>query len=102
MMGGLGEFNTAVRMGLDLIVVVCNDSAYGAEHIQLKDRGLNPKSTEFNWPSFANTAQALGGQGFHVTSIAELQSVLGQIKNRTGPMLIDLRLDPETVPRMRK
>ncbi|MCO4841251.1 MAG: thiamine pyrophosphate-binding protein, partial [Rhodobacteraceae bacterium] len=29
MMGGLGEFNTAVRMGLDLIVVVCNDSAYG-------------------------------------------------------------------------
>ena len=35
MHGGLVEFNTAVRYGRDLIVVVCNDGAYGAEHIKL-------------------------------------------------------------------
>ena len=33
MMGGINEFNTAVRLGLDLIVIIANDSAYGAEHI---------------------------------------------------------------------
>ena len=26
MMGGLAEFNTAVRLGLDLIVIICNDA----------------------------------------------------------------------------
>jgi len=52
MMGGLNEFNTAVRLGLNLIVIVCNDSAYGAEHIQLKDKGLNP---DMIMPSVSST-----------------------------------------------
>ena len=37
MMGGVNEFNTAVR-NCDLTVIVCNDAAYGAEHIQMIDR----------------------------------------------------------------
>lgn len=53
MLGGLAEFNTAVRNGSDLIVVVCNDRAYGAEHVQLRQRELDPKITMFEWPDFA-------------------------------------------------
>ncbi|WP_246525698.1 thiamine pyrophosphate-dependent enzyme [Thalassovita aquimarina] len=43
MMGGINEFNTAVRMNQDLIVIVANDSAYGAEHIQFLDRKMDRK-----------------------------------------------------------
>lgn len=101
MMGGINEFNTAVRLGLDLIVIVANDSAYGAEHIQFIDRKMDPSLTEFNWPSFADIAKSLGGDGVEVTSKEELKTALDALENRKGPFLIELRLDPRDVPRMR-
>lgn len=101
MMGGINEFNTAVRLGLDLIVIVANDSAYGAEHIQFLDRKMDPSLTEFHWPSFAAVARSLGGQGIEVSSKEELETALDALKSRKGPVLIDLRLDPHDVPRMR-
>jgi thiamine pyrophosphate-dependent acetolactate synthase large subunit-like protein len=101
MMGGMNEFNTAVRLGLDLIVIIANDSAYGAEHIQFIDRKMDPSLTEFNWPSFAGIARSLGGEGVEVHSKEELETALVQLKDRKGPFLIDLRLDPRDVPRMR-
>ena len=101
MMGGINEFNTAVRLGLDLIVIVANDSAYCAEHIQFIDRKMDPSLTEFHWPSFAEIGASLGGQGYTVRNNAELEEALAAIPNRTGPMMIELKLDPHDVPRMR-
>ena len=101
MMGGINEFNTAVRLGLDLIVIVANDSAYGAEHIQFLDRKMDPSLTEFHWPSFAEVATSLGGTGYEVTSEDELDAALASLEERKGPVLIELRLDPYDVPRMR-
>jgi thiamine pyrophosphate-dependent acetolactate synthase large subunit-like protein len=101
MMGGINEFNTAVRLGLDLIVIVANDSAYGAEHIQFIDRKMDPSLTEFNWPSFAEIAKSLGGDGVEVRSKDELETAITAIQDRKGPILIELRLDPHDVPRMR-
>ena len=102
MMGGLTEFNTAVRTGVDLITIVCNDAAYGAEHIQLKDRDMDPSLTEFNWPSFAETAIALGGAGITVQSIEDLELAIKAINTRDRPLLIELKLDANNMPRMRK
>jgi acetolactate synthase I/II/III large subunit len=101
MMGGVNEFNTAVRLGLDLIVIVCNDSAYGAEHIQFVDRDMDPGLAQFEWPSFADVATALGGQGIRVRSAEELDAAIEAIGARSRPLLIELRLDPNDVPRMR-
>jgi thiamine pyrophosphate-dependent acetolactate synthase large subunit-like protein len=101
MMGGINEFNTAVRLGLDLIVIIANDSAYGAEHIQFVDRKMDPSLTEFNWPSFVDIAKSLGGDGFEVRSKEQLEGALVALQNRKGPFLIELRLDPNDVPRMR-
>ncbi|MEP2920593.1 thiamine pyrophosphate-binding protein [Sulfitobacter sp.] len=101
MMGGINEFNTAVRLGLDLIVIIANDSAYGAEHIQFLDRKMDPTLAEFEWPSFAAIAKSLGGDGLEVRSNAELETALEALEDRKGPYLIELRLDPADVPRMR-
>lgn len=101
MMGGVNEFNTAVRLKQDLIVIVCNDSAYGAEHIQFLDRRMDPGLAQFDWPSFADVATALGGTGLRVTNEAELDQALAAIAGRDRPLLIELMLDPEDVPRMR-
>jgi thiamine pyrophosphate-dependent acetolactate synthase large subunit-like protein len=101
MMGGINEFNTAVRLGLDLIVIVANDSAYGAEHIQFLDKKMDPSLTEFHWPSFADIANSLGGEGHKVTSAEELETALAALPQRSKPLLIELMLDPHDVPRMR-
>ncbi len=101
MMGGINEFNTAVRLNLDLIVIVANDSAYGAEHIQFIDRKMDPSLTEFHWPSFAQVATSLGGEGVEVRSKEDLEAALEAMNNRKGPFLLELRLDPNDVPRMR-
>ncbi|MGO4908839.1 thiamine pyrophosphate-binding protein [Pseudorhodobacter sp. W20_MBD10_FR17] len=101
MMGGINEFNTAVRLGLDLIVIIANDSAYGAEHIQFVDRKMDPSLTEFTWPSFAEIATSLGGEGYEVRSNDQLEQALLALEKRTGPFLIELRLDPADVPAMR-
>ncbi len=101
MMGGINEFNTAVRLNQDLIAIVCNDSAYGAEHIQFVDRNMNPGLAQFQWPSFADVATALGGQGLVVESEDQLESAIEAIEKRDRPLLIELKLDPDDVPRMR-
>jgi len=101
MMGGINELNTAVRLGLDLIVIVANDSAYGAEHIQFIDRKMDPSLTEFHWPSFAEVAKSLGAEGVEVRSNADLDKALEALDKRKGPFLIELKLDPNDVPRMR-
>lgn len=78
MLGGLTEFNTAVRLGVDLTVVVFNDESFGAEHVQLVRKGLDPAISMFEWPDLADVARALGGFGRTVRSIAELDAVTFQ------------------------
>jgi thiamine pyrophosphate-dependent acetolactate synthase large subunit-like protein len=100
MLGGLHEFSSAVRHRVDLVVVVLNDSAYGAEYVQLADRGMDPEICTFAWASFAGMAEALGGVGVTANNLAELDVALGLVehRDRTRPLLIEVTLDPATVP----
>jgi thiamine pyrophosphate-dependent acetolactate synthase large subunit-like protein len=97
MMDGLAEFNTAVRHGVDLIVALLNDGAYGAEHIQYTSREMDPVMSTFTWPDFAPVADALGGTGYTVRNAADLENALAALPSRTGPVLLDIKIDPYKV-----
>lgn len=97
MLGGLTEFNTAVRERSDLVVAVLNDGAYGAEHIQFRRKGMSTESSLIPWPDLAPVADALGGRGYTVRTLAELDRVLALLEHRDRPVLIDIKLDPEAV-----
>lgn len=98
MMGGLAELNTAVRNGIALTVVLCNDSAYGAEHIQFADRGLDPDLSTFDWPNFVDVATAIGCRAFEASTPSELSEVLHEVKElSTSVVVIELKLDPSSV-----
>ncbi|WP_353507729.1 thiamine pyrophosphate-binding protein [Intrasporangium sp.] len=97
MLGGLAEFNTAVRHGLDLVVVVFNDMAYGAEHIQFRNKNMDPALSTFEWPEFAEVATALGGTGHTVRNLSDLDVALKVIEARDRPVLIDIKIDPDKV-----
>lgn len=98
MLGGLTEFNSAVRNRSNLVVVVCNDGSYGAEHVQLRAKQMDPGLILFEWPDFAPVAQALGGRGITVRTKADLEAAGAEIAKGGKPLLIDLKLDPDAMP----
>jgi acetolactate synthase-1/2/3 large subunit len=100
MNGGLAEFNTAVREGLDLVVAVLNDHGYEAERVQLLAKDLDPTIADFDWPDFAAVATSLGGRGYRVGTLAELDAALADINERDRPVLLDISVtQPPLAPR---
>ena len=97
MLNGWSEFATAVREKLDLVIVVCNDGGYGAEYIQFRRKQMDPALSILHWPDFAPIAVAMGGEGVTVRSAEDLSLVAEAITQRTKPLLIDLKLDPESL-----
>ncbi len=60
LMMSLTELDTAVRARVPLLVVVLDDSAYGAEVYMLRKHGLDPSLSQFENPDIAAVARALG------------------------------------------
>lgn len=98
MLGGLTEFNTAVRHKTDLIVVLCNDNCYGAEYAILRDKQMDTSLSLFEWPDFAPIADALGGCGVTVRTLDDLDAVRQAVTDRDRPLLIEIKLDPALMP----
>lgn len=94
MLGGLTEFSTAVREQLNLVVLLCNDGSYGAEHIQFTDKGMDPGLSMIFPPDFTAVARAMGASAVCVTDRADLNVAIAAIAERKGPLLVELRLDP--------
>lgn len=97
MLGGLTEFNTAVRQNADLVVVVINDSSFGAEHIQLHNKQLDTAISMFDWPDLAPVAASLGGKGVTVRSIDDLDAALADLPHRDRPVLIDVKVSAREI-----
>jgi thiamine pyrophosphate-dependent acetolactate synthase large subunit-like protein len=98
MMGGVSELSTAVSTGADLITVVFNDSAYGAEHVQFRDRGMDASMATSRWPDLAEVARAMGAAAVTVRERTDLAVASARISERKGPILVDVRLEPDHVP----
>ena len=99
LMGGLTELSTAVHLGLDLIVVVYNDGSYGAEHIQLVTKGMDPAASLHEWPDFCAVAESMGCDTVKISSLDDIDAALEVVKNRQPgrPVLIEASTDPDVV-----
>ncbi len=98
MMGGLSEFNTAVRHNVDLVAIVFNDGCYGAEAIQFRRRDQDGSIAFQAWPDLARVAEALGGTGVTVRCLADIDLAAEAVENRDRPVLVDVKVDTERVP----
>jgi len=89
-MGG-NDFETAVRLRLNLVVVVVNDNGYGMikwkqSHSGFQDGGhLN-----FGNPDLVQYAGAFGAKGHRVQKPGELSSILDEALRQGGVHLIDV------------
>lgn len=93
----LGELETAVRCRLPILVLVLNDSAFGAEARELEMRGLPITDALFPTTDFAAVGRAMGAGGAVVRGLADLAPVREWIAAPDGPFVLDCRLDPTLV-----
>lgn len=102
MMGGLQELHTAVHLGCDLIVCMFNDSSYGAEHVQLVNKGMDTSSSMHHWPDFTPVAAALGCESIHVRNLDDFAAAAKLVADRRPgkPVFIEIAVDPEVSSRI--
>jgi acetolactate synthase I/II/III large subunit len=95
--GGLSELMNATMLHRNIIVLLLNDDAYGAEYVQLASRGMDAALTTFDWPDFGPIAAAMKADGATVRNTKELTDVLEHLRFDDGPVLLDVRIDHKRV-----
>ena len=96
MNGGINEFETIVKLGLDCTIVVINNSALGfikfAQRLLFKRRYYNTDRPSTN---FAKIADSFGGKGFRVEHLNDLDNSIQKSMNSKGFNLVDVVIDPK-------
>ena len=92
-----GEFETIVRLGLPLLVVVYNDSAYGAEVHHFAPQGFPVDIALFRDADIAGLAKGLGAEGVPVRRLDDLNALASWLERRDGPLVLDAKIAPEVV-----
>ena len=100
----MAEFDTAVRHGLPVIVVVGNDACWNAEYqIQLRDYGATRTIGCGLLPArYEQVAQALGGHGEFVATQVELEPALARAAASGKPACINVMLQSTPAPLVRR
>ncbi|MGW5746599.1 thiamine pyrophosphate-binding protein [Amycolatopsis sp. NPDC003861] len=87
----LSELDTAVRLGLPLVVIVYNDAAYGAEVHHFGDADM--ATVRFPDSDLAALARGFGCTGTTVRSAEDLSPVRDWLAGpRPGPLVIDAKI----------
>jgi acetolactate synthase-1/2/3 large subunit len=87
------ELETAIRLGLDLTVIVVRDDAYGMIRWKQGEMGLPDYGMTLGNPDFVRYAEAYGAQGHRPASAAEFGPLLARCLGTPGVHLIDLPID---------
>ncbi|MFP3247548.1 MAG: acetolactate synthase large subunit, partial [Paraburkholderia sp.] len=87
------ELETAVRLKLDLVVLILRDDAFGMirwkqENMNFPDYGMTLKN-----PDFVAYAQSYGAQGHRISSADEFAPLLRECFATPGVHVIDLPID---------
>ena len=87
------EMETAVRLGLNLTVLILRDDAYGMIRWKQANMGFKDYGLTYGNPDFVMYAQSYGAQGHRVESAAHLKEVLAHCRDTPGVHLIDCPVD---------
>jgi len=87
------ELETAVRLGLNLVVLVLTDSAYGMIRWKQYGMGYPDFGLEFNNPDFVQYAESFGAKGHRLASSEELGPLLESCFTSKGVHVIDVPVD---------
>lgn len=86
----LGDIETAVRMELDITIIVLNNSSYGM--IKWKQDGgwFKEYGLDFGNPDFVKLAESFGAKGYKVEKKENFKPLLEKIVSQDGVNIIDV------------
>lgn len=87
------ELETAMRLKVDITVVIVNDGGYGMIKWKQEAMELTPFGLDFNNPDFVRYAESYGAAGFRVERAADLPALLAECLERGGVNVIDCPVD---------
>ncbi len=87
------ELETAVRLQIDLVVIILNDSAYGMIKWKQEGMGLDNFGLDYQNPDFIQYAESFGAIGHRPESDKEFSNILEESINSKGVHVIDLVVD---------
>ncbi len=87
------ELETAVRLKLNLVVIILNDSSYGMIKWKQEQMGFEVQGLDFTNPDFVQYAQSYGAKGYRINAANEFYDILKQCLETPGVHLIDLPID---------
>ncbi len=86
------ELETLRRHGIKLLIVCCNDGAYGGESHTLQAEGQDPSHAVFGRPDFAGIARAFGLRGATIRNASEMTGLLAAYEAADGAMIWDMHV----------
>lgn len=87
------EMETAVRLGLNITVLILNDSSYGMIRWKQANMGFQDWGLTYGNPDFVKYAESYGAIGHRVTSADHLKELLAHTLSTPGVHLIDCPVD---------
>jgi acetolactate synthase-1/2/3 large subunit len=90
----LAELATAVRYGLNVVVVVFNDAALSLIDIKQQRQQRQSRGVRYPAVDLAAAARGLGCRAWRVDEGAPLEPVLAEAFAGTGPAVVDIAIDP--------
>jgi acetolactate synthase I/II/III large subunit len=87
------EMETAVRLKLNITVLILNDNSYGMIRWKQANMGFKDWGLTYGNPDFVKYAEAYGANGYRVESAAHLQELLKTCLNTPGVNLIECPVD---------
>ncbi|MGE4072914.1 MAG: acetolactate synthase large subunit [Lysobacterales bacterium] len=87
------EIETAVRLNLNIVVIIISDNAFGMIKWKQSGMGFENFGMDMNNPDFVKLAEAYGARGWRPNSTAEFQSMLKQALAEPGVDIIELAID---------
>jgi acetolactate synthase-1/2/3 large subunit len=87
------EMETAVRLKLNVTVLILNDNSYGMIRWKQANMGFKDWGLTYGNPDFVQYAKSYGANGYRVESASHLPELLKQCLNTPGVNLIDCPVD---------
>ncbi len=87
------EMETAVRLKLNITVLILNDNSYGMIRWKQANMGFKDWGLTYNNPDFVKYAEAYGAKGHRVTSAKQLPELLKSCLDTPGVHLVDCPID---------
>lgn len=87
------ELETALRLKLDLVVLILRDDAYGMIRWKQSGLGFEDFGLRFGNPDFVRYAEAYGARGHRVDGSEPLDAVLGKCFDSPGVHVVEVPVD---------